>query len=498
MTCSRERTKRRIHTRHQPDALVPARDALIAKARANLSDIENTQKQIENICERYTDLGYDSKIEIAEWIKTYLKKLYEQQKRLSSKETKTILEDINKKAEEGIKLKEFGEKVESLIFGLREATINQEIKQFNIELKKYYPHSSPLTPIDVIDRVKELSSLQKQIHSDLDGLRKDILKQKEKLINQGIKEDVNSLIQASESQQKLISSVEKDLERYMKGQEQIKALYLERGKILSDIKQSLEQLETAITSAFSAFQSSRDDSTTDEKELFGQTIEGISVEGAIEFNQKEFSKKVLSGFVDNRKIQNETELRKVIAGSNEDGSPKDITFENLSTWIQSDLSTQSCFNRNGLNGLVNFVFTEWPSFMGVKAVAKLNGKKTETLSIGQRGTLLLRVYLATSTARQILIIDQPEDNLDNNFIMNQLVPLIRKAKHSRQIIMSTHNANLVVNADADQVVVARLDEEKGYLSGSIENPVINTYIRDVLEGGEAAFRRREEKYLFQR
>jgi hypothetical protein len=62
--------------------------------------------------------------------------------------------------------------------------------------------------------------------------------------------------------------------------------------------------------------------------------------------------------------------------------------------------------------------------------------------------------------------------------------------------MSTHNANLVVNADAEQVIVARLDlgNVKPYLSGSIENPKINESIRDILEGGEAAFRQRERKY----
>lgn len=79
--------------------------------------------------------------------------------------------------------------------------------------------------------------------------------------------------------------------------------------------------------------------------------------------------------------------------------------------------------------------------------------------------------------------------------MHELVPLIRKAKKSRQIIMSTHNANLVVNADAEQVIVAQIDQGKGYLSESIENPEINKNIRDILEGGEEAFRKREQKYL---
>ena len=78
--------------------------------------------------------------------------------------------------------------------------------------------------------------------------------------------------------------------------------------------------------------------------------------------------------------------------------------------------------------------------------------------------------------------------------MHELVPLIRRAKRSRQIIMSTHNANLVVNADAEQVVVALLDQSNSYFSGSIENPEINKAIKDTLEGGEQAFLQREKRY----
>ena len=109
----------------------------------------------------------------------------------------------------------------------------------------------------------------------------------------------------------------------------------------------------------------------------------------------------------------------------------------------------------------------------------------------------MKVNLATATAKQVLIIDQPEDNLDNDFIMKELVPLIRQAKKTRQIIMSTHNANLVVNADAEEVIVAKLGPDartEPYMSGSIEDPSINTAIRDILEGGVEAFRQREQRY----
>ena len=159
------------------------------------------------------------------------------------------------------------------------------------------------------------------------------------------------------------------------------------------------------------------------------------------------------------------------------------------------VKSSDSLNSRGRENFTNFIFTRWSEFLGVKAIVKLKGIPTEKLSVGQRGTLLLKIYLATATAKQIFIVDQPEDNLDNQFIMNELVPLVRQIKKSRQIILSTHNANLVVNADAEQIIVARLDgENRDYVSGGIENKFINTSIKEILEGGEDAFRSRENKY----
>jgi len=70
-------------------------------------------------------------------------------------------------------------------------------------------------------------------------------------------------------------------------------------------------------------------------------------------------------------------------------------------------------------------------------------------------------------------------------------------KKYRQVIIATHNANLVVNADAEQVIIAKNDSEKlSYVSGSLENHEIRSKICDVLEGGKEAFRKREQKYGF--
>ncbi|SEH11548.1 hypothetical protein SAMN04487967_0402 [Natronorubrum sediminis] len=115
------------------------------------------------------------------------------------------------------------------------------------------------------------------------------------------------------------------------------------------------------------------------------------------------------------------------------------------------------------------------------------------LSLGQKGTVLLKILLAEEDTP--LIIDQPEENLDNEFIYETLVGAFRDAKLTRQVIIATHNANLVVNTDAEQVIVANYDNNTiGFESGSLENPDIRERVTTILEGGEEAFRRREERY----
>ena len=95
-----------------------------------------------------------------------------------------------------------------------------------------------------------------------------------------------------------------------------------------------------------------------------------------------------------------------------------------------------------------------------------------------------------------LIIDQPEDNLDNKFIFSELVEAFRKAKKTRQIIIATNNANLVVNTDSEQIIVAEYKENEGisYQSGSLENIGIREKAINILEGGKDAFQKRELRY----
>jgi len=124
------------------------------------------------------------------------------------------------------------------------------------------------------------------------------------------------------------------------------------------------------------------------------------------------------------------------------------------------------------------------------------------LSPGTRGVVLLTLYLALDEWDQRpLIIDQPEENLDPRSVYEELVPFFRDAVRRRQIIMVTHNANLVVNSDSDQVIIAeseRVDPQSlpnfTYSAGGLEDLSVREQVCRLLEGGAEAFERRRQRY----
>ena len=122
----------------------------------------------------------------------------------------------------------------------------------------------------------------------------------------------------------------------------------------------------------------------------------------------------------------------------------------------------------------------------------------EQLSPGQRGALLLIFYLLVDEGKTPIILDQPEENLDNETVFRLLVPVLSEAKKQRQIIMVTHNPNLAVVCDAEQIIHARFDRASDstidYDSGAIENTGLNDAVVTVLEGTKPAFENRSGKY----
>lgn len=160
------------------------------------------------------------------------------------------------------------------------------------------------------------------------------------------------------------------------------------------------------------------------------------------------------------------------------------------------------------------------NWFGLSLNVEYDGDNLKDMSPGKRSFVVLKLLLDFSDKRSPILIDQPEDNLDNRAIYTDLVKYIRKKKKERQIILVTHNPNIVVGADSEEVIIANQNgknspNENGikfqYLCGSLENskdrindetmPIldrcgIREHVCDILEGGKNAFMDREHKYGF--
>jgi len=133
-------------------------------------------------------------------------------------------------------------------------------------------------------------------------------------------------------------------------------------------------------------------------------------------------------------------------------------------------------------------------YLDVMPSVKYKKVRLSKLSLGQKATVLIKIYLAQG--ENPIVIDSHDDHLDNEFIMEELVRALRQAKQNRQVIIVSNNGNVVVNSDAEQVIIAQRDKqgEISYVSGSLENPALRSKLLCVLEGGEEAFNKRQQKY----
>jgi hypothetical protein len=174
-------------------------------------------------------------------------------------------------------------------------------------------------------------------------------------------------------------------------------------------------------------------------------------------------------------------------------------------------------NRSTVQNAIKLVLNDY--FFDYWDITYKNDKLGE-MSTGKASFVILMLIIGLSKSKAPILIDQPEDNLDNRSITTDLVNYLRSKKLERQIIIVTHNANIVVNADAENVIVANQkgqnDEQStssfkfDYINGAIENSFdknisetdilksmgIRQHIADIVEGGKDAFIMREKKYRF--
>lgn len=156
------------------------------------------------------------------------------------------------------------------------------------------------------------------------------------------------------------------------------------------------------------------------------------------------------------------------------------------------------------------------NYYSISYKVKYENDDLESMSEGKKAFIILRLLLDFDESVWPILIDQPEDDLDNRAIYTDLVSYLRDKKTKRQIILVTHNPNIVVGADSELVIVANRHGSKNenpdkikfcYYGDTLESSFkdndektvlykqgIKEHICEILEGGDAAFKLREKKY----
>jgi ABC-type cobalamin/Fe3+-siderophores transport system ATPase subunit len=122
------------------------------------------------------------------------------------------------------------------------------------------------------------------------------------------------------------------------------------------------------------------------------------------------------------------------------------------------------------------------------------GKALQHHSLGQRASALI-LFVLNQQENDLIMIDQPEDDLDNQTIYEDVIKLIQRIKPSVQFIFATHNPNIPVLGDAEQVhACSFMDDQVSVVTGSVDDAVTQSTIVNIMEGGQEAFNRRKEIY----
>jgi hypothetical protein len=357
-----------------------------------------------------------------------------------------------------------------------QSIFKNQLEVINNWLNNISKEVSDLT--DKNTKIKE--SFNEVYKGDLSTLLKDVDKFQTVLLN--IREKISKVTQKNkrfESLKKLIFISEEDKESLIN---KIRSQYsLQKTKLEQDWKN------------FTDFEKN-DDLNDVQKEIMENLLQDLSVEVLIEFNETSFYEKIyhcINGAV--WRVKNNLKAQKEYFEIDD--------IDSFYNFLENKF-LEVCESNNGLDTerLTKLFFdsNEQKDYINVYPILKYDGKDLNKISVGQKGTVYLKLKLATEAFSKPIIFDQPEDDLDNEFIMNNLINLFKELKKYRQVIIVTHNANLVINADAEQVIVATNDKGKlKYLSGSLENELINKKICQILEGGELAFEKRRRKYKIQ-
>ena len=241
--------------------------------------------------------------------------------------------------------------------------------------------------------------------------------------------------------------------------------------------------------------------------------DGIVLRGLKDYRRRDFTNKLLS-FIDQRNGESTNAVNTLADAMANDADLGKAVGEYIYNLIGGTFSLRTGVN---IEQMLISVFAE--NWYGITYNAQYQGDNFFDMSPGKQSFVILKMLLDFSDHKCPILIDQPEDNLDNRAIYKDLVKYLKEKKRVRQIILVTHNPNVVVGADSEQVIVANQNGNNTpntngvkfeYIAGSLENTYraidadetspmlsrcgIREHVCEIVEGGEDAFIKREQKY----
>lgn len=377
----------------------------------------------------------------------------------------------------------------------------------------------PLELNYIIDHKDEINKFynekQHQLIEDWEVLKESIIDSLQTKIKSLKEQKLNNDKQLKEKEL-MIEKTEtlKILTTQIKDEEDKKKVSIELKNNLNKAEQSFQELFESVINKFSVFDTIHQEFATFVNQKTCEIDETLEFIATAQFRYNKFDDKIKSIY-NNKKL-------KGIYNMIDDGFTNDIDERALSKLIEP------LFKFDGASYLKSAYDTEetlrvvLSNWYNIVYTIKLDNDKIDAMSPGKKALVLLKLLINLAKSDCPILIDQPEDDLDNRSIFDELVQFLKHKKYDRQIIIVTHNANIVLGADSDEIIVAnqsgnntpnenfRFEYRSGSIEnnsvlinsdGSLKNGILNTkgiqdHICEILEGGKEAFRIRKIKYEF--
>lgn len=279
----------------------------------------------------------------------------------------------------------------------------------------------------------------------------------------------------------------------------------------NELLEELKELKVVILKSLTEFKSVYEEYVSSVKSTNSYRNTSLEIKIHYEFKKESFNQYLQSVFV--KKTQDK--IKNILNFDFFEWTCDNYSQENINKmfdFIEQDFKPDPDYIRRG-NQYENILLQLFSNWYHVQYDVTFDGDSLSQMSPGKKAAVYLELLISLTNVKCPILIDQPEDDLDNRSIYRDLVEYIKSKKKERQIIIVTHNANLVVGADAEEVIIANKnnlgDNQKlfEYRSGSIENNEasiksdnilfkkgIQAQICDILEGGKNAFENRKNKY----